>query len=54
MTVSLRIVLQQAMDNASLAVKAYLRNLEASMLRVEDVPTLLFDGKKAEPEKPED
>ena len=43
------------MGHASLAVSlGYLRNLEVPMLKVEDMPTLLFDGKKAEPEKPED
>ena len=48
-------VLQQAMGHASLAVSlGYLRNLEVPMLKVEDMPTLLFDGKEAEPEKPKD
>ena len=35
-------------------ILGYLRNLEVPMLKVEDMLTLLFDGKKAEPEKPED
>ena len=48
-------VLQQAMGHASLAVSlGYLRNLEVPMLKVEDMPNLLFDGKEAKSEKPQD
>ena len=48
-------VLQQAMGHASLAVSlGYLRNLEVPMLKVEDIPNLLFDGKESKSEKPQD
>ena len=42
------------MGHASLAVSlGYLRNLEVPILRVEDMPNLLFYGKEAKSEKPQ-
>jgi integrase len=47
--------LQRAMGHADLKTTlGYLRNLEVPMLKVEDMPNLLFDGKKAKSEKPQD